>query len=107
MSKIILKGEFNLCDEFPTKKFNFDKLCKELIKKGYQVEEKIVESMGSLEKNEISIILDKDKEIKLFTSSDPYAKDAILDSDLYSRLSDVIKKVEQLLELSQPVQTNN
>jgi len=92
--KITLRAEMNLCDEFPTKKFNFNKLCQELTKKGYEVESNILETMSSTELNDIILIQENKKEIKIFTCSDPYAKEAILDSNLSSRLSEVLEKIE-------------
>ncbi len=97
---ISLKAELNLCDEFFTKKSNFIKLSNELRKKGYKVDEVIKESMGSIEKQEISLILNG-KEIKIFTSSDPYAKDAIIDSDLLRRMPEIIEKIENLVKIKQ------
>ena len=69
-------------------------------KKGYKVDEVIKESMGSIEKQEISLILDG-KEMKIFTSSDPYARDAIIDSDLYGRIPEVIEKIENIVKIKQ------
>ncbi len=94
---IVIRADFNMCDEFPTKKSNFNKLCNELRKKGYTVKDTIYESMGSVEVNDIIITLGNN-DYKIFTSSDPYAKDAIMDSNLYIRIPDVIEKIEKVIK---------
>lgn len=94
--EIILEGVFNKCDELPTKKLNFELLQKELIRKGYVVNTRVVETMESEERNEICVIL-ADKKYKIFTNCDPYSKDAILDSNLYNHLNEAIIKIEEIL----------
>lgn len=93
--KITLKAELNRCDEFPSKKHDFLQLCNELKKKGYSVEQKLEETMGSAEKYEISLVKEG-KDFKIFTNSDPYAKEAIIDSSLSERITDVINKIEKM-----------
>jgi hypothetical protein len=97
-TKIKIKGEFNLCDEFPTKKKNFENLCKLLTSKGYIVESEIKETMESAEKDEVSVVLDNDKEIKVFTSCDPYASQAIIDSTMHLRLNDIVNNVDKIVK---------
>jgi hypothetical protein len=62
--------------------------------------------MDSLEKQEISLIIDE-KEYKIFTCCDPYAKDAIIDSNLNIRMPEVIQKIENILNNSTKTHENN
>jgi hypothetical protein len=92
-----LKAEICLSCDFPTRKLNFHKLCNELRKRGYEVEEEVKDMMDSRGEQEIYVEHDGIW-YKVFTSIDPTAKEAILDNTLDLRLHDVINKIENKIK---------
>jgi hypothetical protein len=92
-----LKAELCMSCDFPTRKHNFHKLCIELRKKGYKVEEEVIDMNDSRGEQEI-YVNNKGTWYKVFTSIDPKAKEAILDNTLDLRIHDVINKIENIIK---------
>jgi hypothetical protein len=91
-----LKAELCLSCDFPTRKANFLHLCNALTKKGYIVEKEIHDMADNRGENEI-YVEHNGKYHKVFTSIDPSAKQAIIDSTLDLRQSEVIAKIENII----------
>jgi hypothetical protein len=92
---IKITAEFGLTCDFPTKKAHFMHLLNALKKKGYNVKEEIIE----VDKDEFEIFIEYNgHKTKIFTNIDPKAKEAILDSNLELRISDVVAKIEQAIK---------
>src|SRR4051812_7062969 len=93
---IKLKADLSLSCDFPTKKANFHHLGEKLKQRGYNVTEEINVLDDSRGENEI-YVEHNGNSYKVFTSFDPKAKDAIIDSNLEFRINDVIAKIENII----------
>jgi hypothetical protein len=93
---IRLKADLSLSCDFPTKKANFHHLVTALQKRGYNVVEEINDLEDSRGENEI-YVEHGGNSYKVFTSIDPKAKDAIIDSNLDLRITDVVSRIENII----------
>ena len=96
---ISLDAYIDLNDEFPSRKIIFHKFADTLRNKGYSVKETVTDVMNSNGRFEISFEYEG-KRGKILTNTDPYSKMAILHSDLDLHINELIKIIEDNININ-------